>query len=78
MFGYLFEATGEPKGETTFAWHTPDNMPRTKHGKWELDQVKATLEKYSSVKFGAALRKALVKNDSGVVLDFSSIDLVAG
>lgn len=33
------------KGETPFAWHKPDNMPRTKHGKWEHDQVKAALEK---------------------------------
>ena len=44
MFGYLFEATGEPKGETTFAWHKPDKMPCTKHGTWEHDQVKAALE----------------------------------
>jgi ADP-ribose pyrophosphatase YjhB (NUDIX family) len=43
MFNYLIEATGEPKGETPFAWHKPDKMPRTKHGTWEHDQVKAAL-----------------------------------
>ena len=45
MFSYPIEATGEPKGETPFAWHKSERLARTKHGTWEHDQVKVALEK---------------------------------
>jgi ADP-ribose pyrophosphatase YjhB (NUDIX family) len=44
MFNYLVEVTGDCKAAFPTAWHKPDNMPRTRHGKWEHEQVRAALD----------------------------------
>jgi len=43
MFNYLVDVTGECKAAFPTAWHKPENLPRTRHGKWEHDQVRAAL-----------------------------------
>jgi len=43
MFNYLVDVTGDCKASFATAWHKPEDMPRTRHGTWEHDCVKAAL-----------------------------------
>jgi hypothetical protein len=44
MFNYHTKGSGDITGDTPAAWFPPDKLPRTMHGKWEIEVVLRVLE----------------------------------
>jgi hypothetical protein len=43
IFTYRVEADGEPGGEFPAEWFPADEVPKTKHGRWERERVSRVL-----------------------------------
>jgi ADP-ribose pyrophosphatase YjhB (NUDIX family) len=48
VFHYHVPATGDPGGTHPTDWFSPDDLPRTMHGKWEHDAVRRVLAESST------------------------------